>query len=166
MTALASPHNFELLKSLGADHVFDYRSPTCTDNVRAATNNDLHYALDCVPSVETAKLCVDAMGPGDGKYSSLITVAELPRKDIANLDTAAYTALGEDCTFGATKLPASKEDEKFAADFWALAADLLAKKKFKVHPPLVKDGGFEGVLQGLQDLREKKVSGGKLVYTV
>ncbi|KAL4861987.1 hypothetical protein BDV12DRAFT_203465 [Aspergillus spectabilis] len=37
--ATASPHNFVYLKSLGADVVFDYRSPTVAADIRAFTNN-------------------------------------------------------------------------------------------------------------------------------
>lgn len=50
--------------------------------------------------------------------------------------------------------------------FSALAGKLLEQGKIQPHPHRVKEGGLEGILQGLQDLREKKVSGEKLVYRV
>lgn len=43
---------------------------------------------------------------------------------------------------------------------------LVASKQISVHPPKLGKGGLEGVLDGLQQLREGKVSGMKLVYRV
>jgi hypothetical protein len=56
--------------------------------------------------------------------------------------------------------------EKFesAVRFAEVAEQLLAEGKIKPHPKDVRDNGLEGVLAGIQDLREKKVRGIKLVY--
>ncbi|KAI4127088.1 MAG: hypothetical protein LQ338_003374 [Usnochroma carphineum] len=166
VTALSSAHNFDLLKSLGAHHVFDYHSPTVSADIRTATDNKLQYAFDCIATTDTAKICVDAMGPAGGKYTSLLSLVELPREDVSNASTAMYTCFGEDFMFGKTGLSANPNDEKFAGDFWELTEKFLAEGKIKAHPPQVCDGGLEGVLEGLQDLREQKVSGVKLVYKV
>lgn len=61
---------------------------------------------------------------------------------------------------------AKREDQEFAARFWKMAGELLAQGKLKVHPPDVRPGGLEGVLEGLDELRQGKVSGKKLVYRV
>ncbi len=42
----------------------------------------------------------------------------------------------------------------------------MAGGKVKVHPPTVMDGGLDKVLDGLELLRNDKVSGQKLVYKV
>jgi len=34
-----SPSNFDYVKSLGADKVFDYNSPTCAADIRKYTDN-------------------------------------------------------------------------------------------------------------------------------
>ena len=78
----------------------------------------------------------------------------------------AYTAAGEYFTFGPKEVPAKEEDFEFAKMFWGLTEKLLAEGKFKVHPPSVRKGGLKGVLEGLQEMREEKVSGQKLVYKV
>lgn len=45
----SSPRNFDLVKSYGADAVFDYSDPeTCAKNIREYTNNSLKYAFDCI----------------------------------------------------------------------------------------------------------------------
>jgi hypothetical protein len=50
--------------------------------------------------------------------------------------------------------------------FWADSQILFDEKKIRVHPPKVGKDGLKGVFVGLQQLREGKVSGEKLVYKV
>lgn len=84
--------------------------------------------------------------------------------DIESQSTLAYTVFGEALTdYG---LPASKEDFDFGVMFWKLAERLLEQGKVKVHPPSVRPNGLRGVLNGMQEMREGKVSGVKLVYRV
>lgn len=46
--ATASPHNFEYIKSLGADEVFDYSNATCATDINSYTSNNLRFAWDCM----------------------------------------------------------------------------------------------------------------------
>lgn len=146
--------------------MFDYRSPTCAEDIKKATSSRLAYALDCIATSSSAAISSAAFGPQGGKYTSLLRVEKLDRDDISNNFTLAYTALGERFTYGPNEFPPNKTDYDFAVKFAKLAGDLLAQGKYHVHPPDVREGGLEGVLSGLQDLREKKVSGKKLVYRV
>lgn len=50
-TATCSARNFDLLRSAGADEVFDYGDADVVDNIRKATNNNLRYAFDTVGAV-------------------------------------------------------------------------------------------------------------------
>ena len=63
-------------------------------------------------------------------------------------------------------LPVKKEDFEFAKMWMGLVDGLLAEGKLKVHPPSVRGKGLEGALEGMQEMREGKVSGVKLVYRV
>jgi hypothetical protein len=63
-------------------------------------------------------------------------------------------------------MPAKPQDFEFAKTFWELATKLLASQQLTVHPTQVGSGGLEGVLDGLDQLKEGKVSGVKLVYRV
>lgn len=80
--------------------------------------------------------------------------------------TLAYTAIGEDFEFGDVLVLAKPQDKEFAEKFWMMAEKLFAEDKVKVHPPKVNPGELKGVLDGLNLLREGKVSGEKLVYNV
>lgn len=47
-----------------------------------------------------------------------------------------------------------------------IAEKLLEEGKVRGHPVSVREGGLRGVIEGLEDLREGRVSGEKLVYRV
>ncbi|EKG14044.1 Alcohol dehydrogenase superfamily zinc-containing [Macrophomina phaseolina MS6] len=166
--ATASPHNHALLRRLGADHVYDYRSPDVGAQIRAATEDRLALAFDCIASADTAAICAAALTsrPNVAKYSALLRLDSFPRDDVSSAGTLAYTALGEPFHKGEKAFAADEAHLTFAERFWKAAAELLAQGRVKVHPPEVREGGLEAVLEGVDDLRKDGVSGVKLVYRV
>jgi len=115
----ASPHNHQLCKDLGADAVFDYNDPTCAERIREYTKNNLHHAFDTISNEQTAAICAAALSTsssGPKIYSSLLSVKKLPRDDVQNNITMAYTALGENFKMGpkGQEVPGSKEDFEYA----------------------------------------------------
>jgi NADPH:quinone reductase-like Zn-dependent oxidoreductase len=168
----ASPHNFEYLKSLGADAVFDYNSPTVVADIKKFTNNKLKYAMDCIAEGKSPQITVDAMSEEGGLYTSLLS---LTTEQIAKFNPAvearsvlAYTIVGERFTLGTKEFPAKPEDEAFAKKFWKITKDLLAEGKVKAHKLSVNEygSGLDGVLKGMEAMKEGKVSGEKLVFTL
>lgn len=164
--ATSSPHNFDLLKSYGADHVFDYKSPTVGADIRKATDDNLQHVFDTISYDSTAKIAAEAISSKGGKYSSLLVVNKFPRDDVSNTATLAYTGFGEKFSKGDNTWPAKEDHLDLQDKFWKLVGELLAQGKIRPHPQEVRDGGLEGVLDGLEDLRQEKVSGVKLVYRV
>jgi NADPH:quinone reductase-like Zn-dependent oxidoreductase len=164
-----SPKNFELVKSFGADAAFDYKdADKCAKEIKDFTKGELRLAFDCISEGTSPKICAEAIGEKGGQYSSLLPVKELPRSDVSNKSTLAYTILNEDFKFAGNPIPASKEDFEFAKTFWALTEKLMSEKKIRV-PPIVKNEGgkgLEGVMKGLDYFRQGKVSGHKLVYDI
>ncbi|KAJ4988281.1 TOXD protein [Stagonosporopsis vannaccii] len=162
--ATASPHNFELVKQLGADHVFDYKDPECGEKIRKASNDKLKLVFDCIAEHGSEHICAAAISSSGGHYSGLLPgpLQNFPRQDVKHGWTLGYTALGEKYN---DRLPAKPEDYEFGVKFWRAAEDLFNSGKVKAHPTLVRDG-LEGVPQGLNDLKDGKVSGQKLVYRV
>lgn len=79
----------------------------------------------------------------------------------------AYTMFGEPIK-KSMRWEAVPEDLEYGKMFWELARELLAEGKVKtVNADLNRGGkGLEGVLIGLRELSENKVSGAKLVYTL
>lgn len=154
------------MKSLGADSVFDYRSPTCVSDILAASNNNIRHVFDCISTPATAQISADCFGPNGGKYSALHPISGFPRPDVITVFTSAYTIFGEKFRYGLNESPAKPEDYQFGIKFWALAQELLASGKIKPHPHRVWPGGLEGILEGLKALEEKNVSGFKIVYRI
>lgn len=171
----SSPRNFAYLKSLGADEVFDYHEDTesLARKIKDLTMNQLTLAWDCTPTEASTRLCALALSDKDsGMYSALLRVdADAVKKINPNVETEVtlgYTAFGEKFSFAGHTFEAKPEDREFASMFWELSRGLLEDGRIKVARVVVDQGGkgLEGVLKGLDDLKEGKVSGTKLVYTI
>lgn len=168
--ATASPHNFDYLKSLGADAVFDYKSPTAAADVKAFTNNKLRYAWDCTG--HGAELCAAALS--DTEQGFYGTIEEVDKEVLTKINpkvegpfwTLAYDIFGEDYVYDG-EVKAKPDEFEFAQQFSKLAEELLANGTIRVIKTAVNSTGegLEGVLKGLDELRNGRVSGTKLVYT-
>ena len=191
MATTSSEHNFQYLKSLGAgkileaapelkhhshkritDATFDYKSPTCAEDIKKWSNDSITLAFDCFSEGSSPKITVEAMSSSGGVYSTLLpvpaeTVHEINPK-VQVKSTLGYTVLGEPFKFGTMEIPAKPEDLEFGKMFWELSRGLLEQGKVKVHRPTVnKYGkGLEGILKGLDAMRKGEVSGEKLVFTL
>lgn len=76
------------------------------------------------------------------------------------------TIFNEPFTKGGKDFPAVQEDFEFAKKFSGITEKLLAEGKLKTHPEQVGAEGLAGALRGLEDMKNDKVSGKKLVYRV
>lgn len=162
-----SLQNNALVKSRGADEVFDYNDPECGSKIRAFTGNRLRYAWDTIGRDVSAKVCDEALSTDSAicHYGSILT-NRFPREGVKSTFTLMYTMFGAAFTKYGKEFPASTEDYEFAKMWMALTEKLVAEGKVKPHPKKVGDGGLEGILTGLKDLKEGKVSAEKLVYRI
>ncbi|KAH7397371.1 chaperonin 10-like protein [Pyrenochaeta sp. MPI-SDFR-AT-0127] len=160
--ATASPRNFDLLRNLGADQVFDYNEPEVGAKIRKATNNKLKLVFDCISEGGSSDIVAAAISSNGGHVSGLLSLKNFPRDDVKTQLTLAYTALGEKYN---ESVPAKQADYEFGSKFWKAAEGLFNSGKIKAHPTEVRNG-LEGIPQGLNDLKDGKVSGVKLVYRV
>jgi NADPH:quinone reductase-like Zn-dependent oxidoreductase len=160
-----SAHNFDLVRALGADAVFDYKDPESAAEIRKQTKNDLKLVMDCISLPSSVDFCDQALSTEGGEYLALLTV-KVDRANVNSRFTLAYTVLGEAFEFGDMSVPFKPEDFEHAKKFTRLAQTLLDQGKIKVHPPKVGKDGLRGVLEGMELLRADKVSGAKLVYNV
>ncbi|KAJ5671986.1 chaperonin 10-like protein [Penicillium longicatenatum] len=152
-------------KSLGADEVFDYKDPNSAAAIRAATDDKLKLVLDTISIESSAQYCGEAMSTTGGDYTALLAIG-VKRENVNNHMTLGYTAVGEAFDKFGRFWPAQPENKEFAIGWWKIAEPLLAAGKIKVHTPKVNPGGLRGVLDGLELLKNDKVSGEKLVYNV
>lgn len=83
-----------------------------------------------------------------------------------NKRTLGYTAMGEAFDKFGDHSPAQPEDFAFTKAFWELSQRSFVEGKLKAHPHRIGKEGLKGVFDGLQQLKEGRVSGEKLVYRV
>ena len=170
MIATCSPHNFDHVKSLGADAVFDYRSQTCGKDINEYTSNKLMLAYDCIAEKGAPEICYEALSTGTTsdpatwpKYHALLPLEKAPRTDVHAKFVVAYSAVGEKFRFLGVddEIP---EDYEYASKFWTVVQALLDRKLIRGQRVELREGGLEGIIDGMEELKEGKVSGAKLVY--
>lgn len=166
MITTCSPHNFELVKSRGADHVFDYKSPSAIADIQSAAGNNLCHVLDCIGEGGSQDFCYRAMGPSGGKYSSYLFPAEGSRTDVVASMVMAYDAYGSAWRGFGREFAASAVDYVFGSMMCQFVQGLLEQGKLEPHPVTLNPGGLEGINAGLDKMRAGKVSGTKMVFSL
>lgn len=167
----ASPRNHEYLRSLGADHVFDYNSSSAVDDIRAAAGGDLRLAWDCHSSKDSAEFCAKTLAEEGGHYAALLGGLDDAVKGVnsrARTDVSLYySVFGEPYWLG-KRMEAVQANYDYGKAFWELSKTLIEEEKVKPVKVTVNRGGegLKGVLEGLKASKEGKVSAEKLVYTL
>ncbi|KAK3299487.1 uncharacterized protein B0H64DRAFT_355625 [Chaetomium fimeti] len=166
--ATCSARNFDLAREYGADEVFDHSSPTCAADIRERTRNGLRFALDCITTPETTRLCYAALGRSGGRYVSLDPFSEAvaASRAIVKPDWVLGPELvGEDIAWPEPHGRKGNPEARVFCEAWTRTLQrLLNEDLLRTHPQLVRETGLAGALGGLDDIRAKKVSGQKLVY--
>jgi NADPH:quinone reductase-like Zn-dependent oxidoreductase len=103
VVATASSSNHNLLKSFGAEAVFDYKDPSVVDKIRAHVNDALELSADCVSQLDTAKLVGECLSSEKGGRVSVILPVKGGegsgmRKDVEYVFTMVYDIIGQVCT--------------------------------------------------------------------
>ncbi|KAL9090674.1 MAG: hypothetical protein Q9165_005162 [Trypethelium subeluteriae] len=166
--ATCSPANNDFVKSLGAEEVFDYHSPSCGSDIRIYTNDSLAHVFDCVTDAETMKMCYEAIGASGGGYVAIdpfVTRIQYSRRDVRADWLMIYSLFGNPVRLaGVYGRPARPQDREFASSLFTMAEALLSRGLLKPHQMEIRTGGLETVAYGIDDLRAGRVRARKLVY--
>ncbi|KAF2994145.1 hypothetical protein E8E14_002817 [Neopestalotiopsis sp. 37M] len=161
-----------LVKALGADEVFDYHdAEDCGPAIRAATNDALLHCLDCIATGDSQRICAEALtsrGSCVARYTASLPIgAGFPRQDVRHGWTSGYSSFGEETHLSGPLRDANVDELEFATHFWKLAAGLLWQDRIRLGPLVhLRQGGLQGVPEGLSELKSGYVSAGKLVYII
>ncbi len=165
-----SPHNFELVKNYGADAVFDYHSPTCVADIKAYTKNKLKRVIDPFGEIATTALCNEVIGRAGGIYCSLeqYQTQLCTRRAVKHQLVMGPAILGRGVLlpepYGVQPDP---ELHEWSKRFYRSLQRLIDEGKLKPLPQqILKQGGLDGVLEGLEILKSKGVSGRKLIVSL
>lgn len=91
----ASPKNFDLVKSFGADEVFDYRDPEVSKKIREVAGNKLTKAVDCVSESGTVGLISEALSESEGGTIAVILPVESPKENVKTVLSLGYDLFGK-----------------------------------------------------------------------
>ncbi|CAK7895998.1 hypothetical protein CAAN1_05S06194 [[Candida] anglica] len=106
--ATSSPANFDLLRELGADVVFDYHDEDVVDKIRQVGGANIPYALDTVSTVKTLQAVYDSTSYTE--FVRLDNLLFLDEEDIVT-DISRNVAFGKTSTFLVSGEPAHLADD-------------------------------------------------------
>ncbi|KAI0635180.1 GroES-like protein [Trametes polyzona] len=161
----SSPHNFDMLRSLGATAVFDYRGPSVVEKIKAVTGDTIRYGLDAIGQPATQDLSQRVFGPAGGKLITLLWANETKvREDVDLSFTLVHTGLGEAFDIYGIHFPLSPEDTAQMAEFVATVSRLIEQGRLKANPVKLWEGrGLAAIPDALKYIGEGKVSAQKIV---
>ena len=189
----ASPHNHDLLKSLGASICLSYKDPNWVNDVKTATNDHVRYAIDCVSRDGSVEKVIDTIGTANGKVALVLPWDGHSRREGVKVeptmvcaysycdmvhalrhDGARIEALvrsnsqikGQDASFGPSLAKAHAKDLPVLKDWTQRLHDLAKEGQIKfIRTELC--GGLEDVEdKGFKRMQEGGVSATKLVFKV
>ncbi|CAE7019947.1 hypothetical protein PTNB73_10552 [Pyrenophora teres f. teres] len=170
--ASCSPRSFDLVRSYGADHIFDYAGPETPSTIRKLTEGTLSLVLDCISDHHSITVCHGAIGRLGGR----LAVLEVPpeprpgekrRKAIKQFFVDGHEIFGFGVPIdspGYKRLP-SPEKHEFATKKALEFQTLIDGSRLRAHPVEIIDGGLEQIPSALKVLKAG-VSGKKLVLHV
>ncbi|EJD00001.1 dehydrogenase [Fomitiporia mediterranea MF3/22] len=162
--ATSSPRNFPLLQSLGADLVFSYADPEVPEQIRGATSGKLAHAVDCISEGETPSQVIQAMGDQGGVLTTLLPYKSSRLNVETNL-ILGYHLLGKDTEIP-IQMPLDIAQYEFGPQATEILTTVLSNGKLKPGPIKVMPKGLESANDGLDYMREGKVSGEKIIYRI
>ncbi|KAH3957094.1 hypothetical protein HBI56_234080 [Parastagonospora nodorum] len=151
VVSVASKHNLDKIKDLGAEVAVDYNSSSATEDIIAALEGtEFAGVCDCIGSSDAAKAWAPIYKKLGGRYGSVMPGAE---------------GLPEDIQGASVFAPSVALDDKYVGDaVWGkFVPEALEAGALKaLPPPVVVGSGLESV-QKACDAQRKGVSFGKIV---
>ncbi|KAH9840915.1 chaperonin 10-like protein [Rhodofomes roseus] len=160
----ASPKHFDLVRSLGADEVYDYADSKTPRKIFAATGGTLRHAMDCISQDRTPNQVSTSLSKEGGNIATLLPYVSRS-KGVQTQLILAYTILGKEITFPFAH-PAVEEDHQSAVEYAQLISKLLSQGKIKHTRINLFPHGLQSVKDGFEYMGAGKVHAEKITYRI
>ncbi|CAG8240744.1 unnamed protein product [Penicillium salamii] len=162
-----SPRNADLVRSYGAQHVFDYNDPDVIANITKAAP-DIQHVFDSIGDKTSSGKSSQAFGDRPGNLCTVRPGKANTEYVTANThvtDVLVWTAFLKDHGYGEFHWPASQKDHELASELFERLPSWLAQGQVKPNKAKIFHG-LESVAQGFQEYRDGGVSAYKIVYEI
>ncbi|KAL3459481.1 putative zinc-binding dehydrogenase family oxidoreductase [Aspergillus heterothallicus] len=160
-----SPKHANLVASLGAKHVFNYKDEQVVDKIKAAAP-DLVHAFDTIGAGSSSTSSSQAFSSGPGTICT-VRPGKANTENVLQgtrvTDVLVWTAFLKDHSYGVFKWPASTHDHELSAELLGKVPVWLENGILKPNAPKVLHG-LDLVAGGFQEYRDGKISAYKIVY--
>lgn len=164
-TTCSSKH-FDLVKSLGAKHAFDYKSDNIAEEIKAAVPG-LRYVFDTIGNETTSVVASQALDTSGGTLCTVRPGKVFTEKcspQTKTTDVLVWTAFLAEHKYKEFTWPPNEFDHAVSAEFFEALPKLITEGKIKPNATKVYTGGLDDVSKGFQEYRDGKISGYKIVY--
>ncbi|TGJ79050.1 hypothetical protein E0Z10_g9709 [Xylaria hypoxylon] len=172
--ATGSKQNHDLLTSLGADVVVDYKDAAWPEKVRELSHDKLQHAFDCISEKETTAAVSRALSSTKGGHIVCILprkTSELPEglTKVKVESTIVYTVFGDALNLGEDAFEnwggPTPQDRKLWEKYLSILPEYVKSGKIKPNPTK-EIGGLEAILKGFELQQQGKVRAEKLIYKI
>ncbi|KAL5626717.1 hypothetical protein FOBRF1_001060 [Fusarium oxysporum] len=142
-----SPHSFDLVRSLGASHVFDYNDSDVVKSIKD-TAPGLRYVFDTIGnemSSTTASQAIDETGGTLTTVRPDMSLTENVTKQTKVTPVLVWTAFNRVIQYKKAQFPASEDDHKLCAEFNEKLPVWIEEGKIKPNKPKVIPGGLDAL---------------------
>ncbi|KIJ41536.1 hypothetical protein M422DRAFT_172135, partial [Sphaerobolus stellatus SS14] len=160
----ASPKNFEFLKSLGADEVFDYSDSKTARKVSQLTGGRLKHAVDCISDGMTPNQVSTCLSKEGGTIATLLPY-QSKKPGVKTELVLLYSINGKALEFP-FPYPAHPEHRDNGVEYYKMITRLLVENLLKPCPVKLISSGLAGVREGFDYMKQGKVHAEKITYRI
>ncbi|KAF8898070.1 chaperonin 10-like protein [Gymnopilus junonius] len=160
----ASPRNFELVRSLGAEEVLDYADSKTPKKIFSATAGKLRLAVDCISDGMTPVQVSGSLSKAGGTVVTVLPY-ESKKKGVKTELILVYSMWGEDVEHP-IQLKGNPQHYENATMYNSMISEMLAKNMLKFGAIKVFPNGLASVQDGMEYMMSGKIHAEKIIYKI
>ncbi|KAJ7123110.1 chaperonin 10-like protein [Mycena epipterygia] len=160
----AAPENHELIKSLGADEVFDHSDSWTARRIFETTGGTLVKAIDCWSQGMSPNQVSMSLSTQGGTIATMLPYESLKR-NVKTSCVLVNSIHGQDTSFPLVTT-GNPDHTKNGKLYCKMISTLLAQNKLKFVPVKLYPRGLLGVAEGIEYMRLGKAHAEKITYRI